>query len=152
MFRAISFLLFISLTFVVSADTNEETQIWNLEKSYWDYVKAGDLEKYRSLWHERFLGWPYSSSSPARKDHITDWITTNTSKGVKLQSYELEQVAVEVTGDNVAAHYRIKMTWSGPKPTDIETETLRIHHTWLRVGNTWQILAGMSAPVNSEGK
>jgi hypothetical protein len=152
MFKAISFLLLVSLASVGSAATNDEAQIWGLEKAYWEYVKANDLEKYRALWHERFLGWPSSSSSPARKDHITDWITKNTSKGVKLQSYELEQVAVEVTGDNASVHYRIKMVWSGPKPTDTETETLRIHHTWLRRSGTWQILAGMSAPVNSEGK
>ncbi|MFN2623577.1 MAG: nuclear transport factor 2 family protein [Chthoniobacterales bacterium] len=152
MHKAISFLLLVSLAFVASAATNDETQIWNLEKSYWEYVKANDLEKYRALWHERFLGWPSSSSSPARKDHITDWITKNTSEGVKLGSYEMEQVAVQITGDNAAVHYRIKMTWSGPKPTDSKTETLRIHHTWLRVGDTWQILAGMSAPVNDEGK
>ena len=149
MFRTISFLL-ASLAFVASAATNVETQIWNLEKAYWEYVKTNDLEKYRALWHERFLGWPSSSSSPVRKDHITDWITKNTSKGVKLQSYEIDQVDMQVTGDNAATHYRIKMTWSGPKAD--ETETGRIHHTWLRSNGTWQILAGMSAPVNSEGK
>lgn len=129
-----------------------ETQIWNLERAYWDYVKSGDLEKYRALWHEQFLGWPFTSSAPARKDHITDWITKNTSQGVKLQSYELEPVAIQVTGDVVADHYRIKMIWSGPKPTDTKTEMLRIHHTWFRTGDTWQILSGMSAPVNAEGK
>jgi ketosteroid isomerase-like protein len=152
MSKAISFLLLVSLALVARAATNDETQIWTLEKAYWEYVKANDLEKYRSLWHEQFLGWPSSSSSPARKNHITDWITANTSKGVTLQSYELEQVAVQVTGDNAAVHYRIKMNWSGPKPTDTKNETLRIHHTWLRSNGSWQILAGMSAPVNSEGK
>jgi hypothetical protein len=115
-------------------------------------VKANDLEKYRALWHEQFLGWPFSSSMPARKDKITEWITKNTSQGIKLQSYELEQVAVQVTDDIVATHYRIKMIWSGPKATDSKTETLRIHHTWVRTGDTFQILAGMSAPVNADGK
>jgi len=131
--------------------TKDETQIWNLEKAYWDYVKANDLEKYRALWHEHFLGWPYSSASPAHKDHVTDWITANTSKGVTLQSYDLEQVAIQITGNIAENHYRIKMTWSGPNPTDFKTETLRIHHTWIRTGDTWQIIAGMSAPLN-DGK
>jgi hypothetical protein len=65
--------------------TNDESQVWNLEKAYWEYVKANDLEKYRALWHEDFLGWPFVSSAPVRKDHITDWIIMNTSKGIKLQ-------------------------------------------------------------------
>lgn len=130
----------------------DEAQIWDLEKAYWEYVKTSDLEKYRALWHERFLGWPFSSSSPARKDHITDWITANSSKGKKLQSYTIEQVAIQVTGDIAANHYRIKMTWSGPNPTDSKTEHFRIHHSWIRTGDTWQIIAGMSAPVNADGK
>ena len=162
--KAISFLLLLSLTpFVQAAATAsptpvplapraDETQIWDLEKAYWEYVKANDLEKYRALWHEKFLGWPYSSSSPARKNHITDWITANTFKGVQLKSYNLEQVAIQITGNIAATHYRIQMTWSGPESTAIKTETLRIHHTWIRTGETWQILAGMSAPVNAEGK
>lgn len=152
MLKAISFLLLLSMAPFVQAAANDEAQVWSLEKAYWEYVKASDLEKYRALWHERFLGWPYSSSSPARKDRITDWITANTSTGVKLQSYAIEQLAIQVTRDIAANHYRIKMTWSGPKPTDTKTETFRIHHTWLRIGDTWQILAGMSAPVNAEGK
>ena len=154
MLRAIPLLLALTTaTAAFAADSkNTETQIWNLEKAYWDYVKANDLEKYRALWHEQFLGWPFSSSSPARKDNITDWITKNTSQGIKLQSYDLEQVGIQVIGDIVADHYRIKMTWSGPKPADMKTETLRIHHTWVRTGDTFQIIAGMSAPVNADGK
>ena len=34
----------------------EEAQVWELEKAYWEYVKANDLEKYRELWHENFVG------------------------------------------------------------------------------------------------
>jgi ketosteroid isomerase-like protein len=162
--KAISFLFLMSLapfaqavptaspTPVPLAPETDETQIWDLEKAYWKYVKANDLEKYRALWHERFLGWPNSSSSPTGKDHITDWITVNTFKGVKLESYDLEQVAIQITGNIAANHYRIRMTWSGPESTAIKTETLRIHHTWVRAGNTWQIISGMSAPVNAEGK
>src|SRR3954453_7787116 len=109
--KAISFLLLLLLasfapagataspTSMPLASRTDEMQIWDLEKAYWEYVKANDLEKYRALWHEKFLGWPYSSSSPARKDHITDWITANTVKGVKLQSYDLEQVAIQITGN-----------------------------------------------------
>ena len=152
MLKAISFLRLISIAPLVRAAPNDETQVWNLEKSYWEYVKANDLEKYRTLWHEQFLGWPSSSATPLGKEHITDWITRNTSKGVTLQSYEIEQLAMRATGDIAVAHYRINLQWTGPKPTDNETENLRIHHTWIRTGDTFQIIAGMSAPVNAEGK
>jgi hypothetical protein len=34
----------------IAADSSkDEAQIWNLEKAYWEYVKANDLAKYRAL-------------------------------------------------------------------------------------------------------
>jgi ketosteroid isomerase-like protein len=132
--------------------TSEEAQIWVLEKSYWEYVKANDLEKYRALWHENFVGWPLADSTPVRKDDVTDWMTENASKEVKLQSYSIEQLAICVTGDVAIDHYRIKMNWANREGPDATTEALRITHTWIRTQGTWQILGGMAAPVNSEGK
>src|SRR5262249_54201690 len=86
----------------------DDAQIWSLEKAYWEYVKANNLEQYRALWHEDFVGWPFVSSVPVRKDHITDWITNNTAKGLKLKSYAIEQLAVQLTGNVGINHYRIK--------------------------------------------
>jgi ketosteroid isomerase-like protein len=150
MLKTISILLALTAAAFAQDSARDEAQVWNLEKAYWEYVKANDLQKYRALWHEDFLGWPYVSSAPTGKDHITDWITANTSKGVKLQSYAIEQLAVRVTGDIAINHYRIKMVWAGP--TESNTEVIRITHTWLRAHGSWQIIGGMSAPVNAEGK
>ena len=132
--------------------SRNEAQVWSLEKAYWEYVKANDIEKYRALWHDAFVGWPSFSPTPVRKDHITDWMTNNASKGVKLQSYEIEQLAIKATGDIAIDHYRVKLIWGGSHPTDSSTELARITHTWIKTGNTWQIIGGMSAPVNAEGK
>jgi hypothetical protein len=84
--------LFVALAATAFAENSgeDETQVWQLEKAYWEHVKANDLDKYRALWHENFLGWPFISSAPVRKDHITDWITANTSKGIRLHSYSIE--------------------------------------------------------------
>jgi ketosteroid isomerase-like protein len=138
---------------LIASEASDETQIWNLEKAYWEYVKANDLEKYRALWYDDFVGWPSVSEAPVRKDHITDWITNNTSKGLKLQSYAIEQLAVRVTGDVAIDHYRIKADWAKGDASDVlRTDAVRITHTWMRIGNTWQIIGGMSAPVNADGK
>ena len=104
--------LFVALAASAFAQNSveNEAQVWQLEKAYWEYVKANDLDKYRALWHENFLGWPFISSTPVRKDHITDWITTNTSKGIKLRSYSIEQLAIQVTGDVAVDYYRITAT------------------------------------------
>jgi ketosteroid isomerase-like protein len=152
MLKTISILLALTAAAFAQHSARDEAQVWNLEKAYWEYVKANDLEKYRALWHEDFVGWPLVSASPVRKDHITDWITANTSKRVRLQSYSIEELAIRVTGEIAINHYRIKSVWAGAQPSDSETQVLRITHTWIRTHGTWQILGGMSAPVNSEGK
>jgi len=152
MLKAIRFVVVLAAAGFAQSAANDEAQIWNLEKAYWEYVKGNDLEKYRALWHEGFLGWPFVSSAPVGKDHITDWITANTSKGVKLQSFSIEQLAIQVTGDIAINHYRIKANWATSEGVEVRKDTLRITHTWIRTHGTWQILGGMSAPVNSEGK
>ena len=51
-----------------------EAAVWQLEEAYWRYVKANDLEGYRTLWDERFVGWPGFAEHPVGKANITDWI------------------------------------------------------------------------------
>jgi ketosteroid isomerase-like protein len=152
MLRAIPFLVVLATATFGQNAANDEAEVWNLEKAYWEYVKSNDLEKYRALWHEDFVGWPYVSSAPVRKDHITDWITTNTSKGVKLESYSIEQLAIQVTADIAINYYRIKVNWATSEGVEVRKDVLRITHTWIRTHRTWQIVGGMSAPVNAEGK
>jgi ketosteroid isomerase-like protein len=146
--------LFLALTATAfgQSSTKDEAQIWQLEKAYWDYVKANDLEKYRALWHENFVGWPFVSPAPVRKDHITDWITANTSKGIALRSYSIEQLAIQITGDTALNYYRINARWTNDEGGEVRTDRLRITHAWTRTHGVWQIIGGMSSPVNANGQ
>ncbi len=152
MLKTIPILILLASTAFAQDSAKDETQVWSLEKAYWEYVKDNNLERYHALWHENFLGWPFISSAPVRKDHITDWITANTSKGIKLQSYSIEQLAIQVTGNIALDHYRIKANWANKEGAEVRTDALRITHTWIRTHGTWQIIGGMSAPVNANGK
>ena len=150
--KAIAILLLLASTGFGQGSARDQLQIWNSEKAYWEYVKGNELEKYRALWHENFVGWPFVSPAPVRKDHITDWISANTSKGITLQSYSIEQLAIQVT-DNIAInYYRIKATWANGEGAEVRTHRLRITHTWIRTQGTWQIIGGMSSPVNEKGQ
>jgi ketosteroid isomerase-like protein len=152
MLRTITLVLVLTATAFGQNPTNDEAAVWKLEKAYWEYVKANDLKKYRALWNENFVGWPFVSSTPVRKDHITDWITANTSKGITLQSYSIEQLAVQVTGDIATNYYRIDATWANGEGDEVRSDKFRIAHTWLHTTDGWRIIGGMSAPVNAEGK
>jgi ketosteroid isomerase-like protein len=152
MLKTIALSVAFAATAFAQNPVKDETQVWQLEKAYWAYVKANDLKKYRALWHENFVGWPFVSAVPVRRDHITDWITSNTSKNITLQSYSIEQLAIQVTGDIAMDFYRINATWANGAGAEVKADRLRITHTWARTHGTWQIIGGMSAPLTATGQ
>ena len=125
--------------------SRDEEALWNLERAYWRYVENNDLASYSALWHQNFLGWPSVSAAPVRKDHITDWITSQTSKGLKFKTDEFKPAAIQVTNDIAFAGYWITFRWLD-KDGKGAPYTLRITHAWVRSGKDWQIIGGMSMP------
>jgi ketosteroid isomerase-like protein len=130
----------------------DENDLWSMEQAYWQYVQVNDLEHYRTLWNADFLGWPSVSPAPLRKAQITDWITAHTSKGETLKSFELEKLVMQVKDNYATTTYRMHATWVDKSGAG-QPATTRIIHTWQRQPDgTWQIISGMSAPTNAEGR
>jgi len=125
--------------------SSEEKAVWKLEHSYWDYVQAQDVERYKGLWHENFLGWPSFAAQPLGKDHIADWLIKYNANGLRLKSYDLKPTGSQATGDIASVYYLVTTVWTRKDGSE-QTETLRIMHTWLRGVRGWQIVNGMSAP------
>ncbi len=138
-------MLVVGASSLFAQQSAEEQAVWKLEHAYWEYVKANDLVSYRSLWHENFVGWPRTSACPARKDHITDWIAGYTSKGMHLSSYELKPAESQATGGIVVTYCWLTSDWMDKDGHD-QRGTMRVTHTWVRMGSGWQILGGMSCP------
>jgi ketosteroid isomerase-like protein len=142
--------LFASPLFAGQWSADERT-VWSLEDTYWRYVRSNDLEHYRALWHSDFLGWPLTNPEPVQKEHITDWIAVHTNVGETLQSYDLERLAAQATGNYVTVAYRARMTWVA-KDGSNKPSTIRVIHTWLRdAGGSWKIISGMAASPNAQG-
>jgi ketosteroid isomerase-like protein len=131
-----------------SRTSKDEQTLWGLEHAYWRYVQDNDLSAYRALWHQNFLGWPSVSAAPVRKQHITDWITSETSKGLAFKVIEFKPAEIRVTGNLAVACYWITYEWVAKGGTGAK-HTLRITHTWIKSGNAWQIIGGMSMPKPS---
>jgi len=70
------------------------------------------LSAYAGLWHKDFLGWPSVSAAPVHKNHITDWITSQTTKGLAFKMVEFKPAAIQVTEDVAVACYRITFKWT----------------------------------------
>jgi ketosteroid isomerase-like protein len=148
-YLAVTLVLLSSALFATRQSGNEKA-VWSLENSYWQYVKANDMDRYRTLWHSDFLGWPYSDAEPAGKERITVWITAHTGTGETLKSFELEPLKSHATGAYATVAYRVHLTWTDKDGKD-HLGALRIIHTWLHEGNKWQIISGMGAPTNADG-
>src|SRR5438132_14042975 len=140
-----SFLALVCTTAYAQDSRKDEETLWKLEHDYWRYVEANDLAAYSNLWHKDFLGWPSVSAAPVRKDHITDWITSQTSKGLAFKTGEFKPAAIQVTEDVAVACYWITFKWLD-KDGNGAANTIRITHVWLRTGNDWRIKGGMSMP------
>ena len=145
MSRCFLFVLFLAIAeHVFSSETSGDKQtLWDLERAYWRYVEDNDLVAYSNLWHKNFLGWPWVSSEPVRKDHVTDWITSQTSKGLRFKVDEFKPAAIEVTGDVAFTCYRITVRWVDKDGKGV-AHTSRVTHAWLRSGKDWRIIGGMS--------
>ena len=139
-------LFMLTMTVLVFGEqSKEEQEAWKLESDYWKYVQAADLEKYKSLWHPNFVGWPSVSAVPVRKDQITDWITEHTKNNEHLQWYHIDQAASQQTENVVVTHYWVTFFWVN-KEGNGEPGTVRITHTWIKTATGWQIVGGMSSP------
>ena len=126
--------------------TADEKAVWDLENAYWEYVKANDIPGYRSLWDERFVGWPDFSEMPLGKAKIHEWVTELHSKPGTHVDYDLKMAAVRAYGDVVAAHYLARYSARSDATGEVVGNEVvaRITHTWQRQGNTWRIVTGMS--------
>ena len=126
----------------LAAQTDE---IWTLEEQYWQYVKAGDIESYLTLWHDDFVGWPCSNLHPSGKANIGDWLRVIRDEGIEV-SYELHREATEYFGDVAVAHYASPIIRRYPDGRVTgEGRLLKFTHTWMRTGDQWQIISGMCA-------
>ena len=128
-----------------SQSLKDDQKLWTLEHAYWRYVEENDLAAYSRLWHKEFLGWPSVSAAPVRKDHITQWITNQTSKGLVFKMGEFKPAEIQVTGNMAIACYWVTFKWVEKDGTG-DAHTTRITHAWLRTGHNWQIIGGMSMP------
>jgi len=126
-----------------------EQEIWRLEDDYWQYAAAGDVERYLALWHEDFVGWFCGAQNPSRKSTIGEWVRTIRDEGQDL-IYELENKTSQNFGNLVVVYYTTPVEivsrdgghrWAG--------EIFKVTHTWMKVGDRWQIIGGMCGQLES---
>ena len=129
--------------------TPAQKEVWQMEEVYWNDVKASNAEHYATLWHASFVGWPRDRDRPVGKKDLLEGATKKMAAG-SLVNYEFLSKAVTLVGNVGVTQYSVKAIRAVKDGTN-ETYTSRVTHTWLRTGNTWEIIGGMSAPYDSSG-
>ena len=123
----------------------EQEQVWSMEEKYWQIVEARDREGYIALWDEEFVGWPYDSPAPVRKDVIR---SDTFGKFEGLTKFQLEPKVVQVCKGVAIAYYTVTAAYA-PKIGTNEVVAFRCMHTWRKTNGVWLIIGGMSAPGQS---
>ena len=136
-------LIGLSWPVLASAQSRGVSEVWALEDDYWRFVKAGDIESYVKLWHEKFIGWPCDKERPLRKSSIGDWVREVRDKKLTVD-VALTREGAQDFGDVVVVHYRFTRVNTYPDGrVEGRGRESKITHTWKRVGGTWQIISGM---------
>lgn len=142
-------LLFFPLLTTADELSADEQAVWALEEAYWQYVQSNDIQGYRSLWDDRFVGWPGFSRTPVDKASIHKWIAQYHDDDAEYFDYELTPESIRAYGDVVAAHYLVRYAMRTVETSEMigQPAESRITHTWQRRGDTWQIVTGMSGTL-----
>jgi hypothetical protein len=133
-------------------DSKNVSQVWQREADYWRFVKAGDVDSYVSLWHDRFIGWPCGQEHPKRKASIGDWVREVRDKHINVSS-DLTREGAEDFGNVVVVHYRFTRVDTYPDgKVEGKGKESKITHTWMKLGDTWLIIGGMCGTLPDSAK
>ena len=125
-----------------ATDKQIKNEVWQMEETYWKYVKNYDLKSYLTLWDDRFIGYP-PDNIIAGKDHITDWLKNMYKDKSRTFNYELTRKVENVFGDIVIVLYDVMSIWTNNKNEVLERTTMKITHTWKKTDKGWLIIGGM---------
>lgn len=128
----------------------EGDALWALEEAYWDYLRAGDLQTWSTLWHKDVIAWPLGRAWPVNKAGVVELMTGILAAfQIDRTTLEIHRRSVQVQGDMGITYYDLYVTGWTRDGQQVE-DRQRLTHTWVRTEAGWQILGGMSAPLSPE--
>lgn len=130
--------------------TPEQQDVWAGEEAYWQFVNAGDVESFLTLWHEDFVGWPCDAETTSDieglKTDAPDWIASVRAQGRKT-TIAPEGVVVE---DEFAVTYLSATTVWTDESGASNSAMIKLVHTWIKIEDDWKIIGGMCGPLERD--
>ncbi len=117
-------------------------EIWGLEAAYFANLYKANYAAVLALIHSQFLGWPDGVPRPLDKEGSARFMQQLISKPTAC-TFTIERGDMRVLGDVALTQYTIKVHCSDPAGVT-HTHASRITHTWVKEGERWKLLGGMS--------
>jgi len=117
-------------------------EIWALEEAYFANLYKADYEAVLAIVHSQFLGWPGTVPQPVDKEGSARFMRQLIPKPTSC-TFKIEREGIQVLGEVVLTQYTIYVNGSDTAAV-AKTQTSRITHTWVKEGDRWKLLGGMS--------
>jgi hypothetical protein len=126
--------------------TVAEREVWAMEEAYQTFWnELNDLDGYMELWHENYLGWLGGYKTPINKAGIREFFRRGIIEG--WTTTNLKNEGVERFGDYAVTYYSIS-GYRGSARRGDDGDWWRVTHYWTKEAGKWQIIGGMSAPLD----
>ena len=119
-----------------------EEEIWALEEAYFKNLYKADYEALLAIVHSQFLGWPGSVAQPIDKEGSARFMKQLAPRPTSC-NFRIERGGIRVLGEVALTQYIIHVDCSDTAAV-AKTQSTRITHTWVKEGDCWKLLGGMS--------
>ncbi|MFA6002069.1 MAG: nuclear transport factor 2 family protein [Thermoleophilia bacterium] len=121
---------------------NEKEEIWALEEAYFANLYKADYEAVLAIVHGQFLAWPDTAPEPIGREGSARFMKQLVPKPMSY-TFRIERGGIRVLGEVVLTQYTIHVDCADTG-TVVKTRSSRITHTWVKEGDSWKLLGGMS--------
>ena len=119
-----------------------EEEIWALEEAYFASLYKADYEAVLALVHSQFLGWPGTVPQPIDKEGSARFMKQLIPEPTSC-TFKIERGGIRVMGEVALTQYIIHVNCSDTAAV-AKTQSSRITHAWVKEGDRWKLLGGMS--------
>lgn len=129
-------------------DDRIEEVIWASEMAYFTRLYKADYEGVLLLTDSLFLAWPGNLSRPLNRTESLQFMKKLVPRPTNCK-ITIDRGGIRITGGLALTHYLLQVTCADNQG-ESQVTTTRITHTWVRRGNLWRLLGGMSAEKRTD--
>ena len=119
-----------------------EEEIWALEEAYFANIYKANYEGVLAIVHSQFLGWPGAAPQPIDREESARFMKQLFPASTSC-TFKIERAGIRLLGEVALTQYIIHVNY-GDTAGMTKTRSSRITHTWMKEGDGWKLLGGMS--------